>query len=173
MLRRIFTFFALLAMGSLDAVVAAAGAPSLARRPAELRDPAAQAVPQTAPAPATVPADPALVIQLQRLVEQADVANQSFSTALSGHVARVSAGKGAAVANEAWVVGQNAISALDSLRYESVASLAALDSLWADRMRSDALADVAALQPARSRLLAMVDAQNDQLDRLKAQLKAP
>lgn len=170
MIRRWTALLALFAMGSLDAAAAVAGAPSLARRPAELREREGQ---PAAPAAMVLPADPALDERVRQLVAGAQAADAAFGDALAADVARVAAGRATAISSEAWVVAQNAISALDSLRYETVAALAMLDSLHIARMQADALADLAVIDPARLRLLAMVDRQNDRLDQLKARLKVP
>ncbi len=172
MIRRLLAFLAFVTLGSLEAAAAAAGAPSLARRPAEMRDLRPAESPAATEA-TPVAADPALEDQVRRLAGGAATADAAFANALAGESPRVVAARGTAVSSEAWVVGQNAISHLDSLRDETVAALASLDSLRIERVNRGAVADVALIDPVRARLLAMVDAQNDRLDALKAQLKGP
>jgi len=176
MLRRLTAFLAaLFALGSVHAEAAAQrGAyPSLAKRPVETRD---RTVPPPAPI-APAPADEALVAQVDTLARQAAAADNAFQSQLVEGRSAVAAAGSAAPSSEAWVNAQQAISRLDSARYESVAALAGLDTLYVDRQDgADAArisADLAAIDPARARVLALVDAQNDALDALRRSLRQP
>lgn len=150
--------------------------PSLARRPVEQR---ASEAPPAPPAEEVVAAEaePELRRTIDGLVERA----RSGQAAFDGHVdaARkiVEAATGAAVSSEPWVAAQEAISTLESDRYDSVFALASLDTLYVERQdavaKGDARGGIDAIDSARAAVLAMVDRQNDLLDILKDRLAAP
>ena len=173
MLRRLAAFLALFALIPVSAESATRGFPSLAKRPIESRD-------RTAPAPVAVqPAaqDAELAAQVETLGRQAAEGDAAFQRDLAAGRGAVAAARGAAPSSEAWVSGQMAISALDSVRYDSVAALAGLDTLYV--VRQDATdgarvaADVATIDPVRARVASLVDAQNDALDALRTSLRQP
>jgi hypothetical protein len=146
--------------------------PSLARRPIESA-PVAQPAP---PMPVVAP-DPALDAQVAKLSAQAQSGQSAFDAryAVADKLAR--AASGAAVSSEAWVAAQQAISALESARNESVSALASLDTLYVER--NNLIADgkvqggAEAVDAARAAALAMVDSQNDRIDGLKGRLAQP
>jgi hypothetical protein len=178
MIRRLFAFLALVAIGPLDAQAATRGFPSLAKRSAEGGDRLTTPDPTPAPTPApTAASDPALVQTVADLAGKARTSEAAFRAELSKGQTVVTAAAGSAPVSEAWVAAQMAISAADSARYESVAALASLDTLHIDKQTGDdsarVPADIATIEPARMQVLAMVDAQNDALDGLRASLRQP
>jgi hypothetical protein len=176
MLRRFTAFLALFAVGALDAQVTARPYPSLSKRPVESRDRVAESSAAPAPvAPAAVDAE--LVKTIGDLQQKAEASNVAFESELAKGRKSIEKAGGAAPVSEAWVAAQVMITALDTARYDSVASLATLDTLHVERMNSGdtarVAADLATIDPTRSTVLAMVDAQNDTLDSLRRSLKAP
>ncbi len=174
MMRRAAAFLALFALGAVEAHAQTRSYPSLAKRPVENSDRLQE------PAPATVePAmpDASLVQTVISLAEKADAADAAFRNQIGLGRSSITAAIGAAPMSEPWVEAQMVISAADAARYESIASLAVLDTLHVARQDSDdsgrVAADMAAINPARARVLAMVDTQNDALDALRKDLKAP
>jgi hypothetical protein len=181
MMRRLIALL-LIALPSLaDTQAIARGYPSLSRRPVESRDRdaeiAAKAAAQQTQAARTATEDPALTAEVATLGQRASAASNAFDARLDAAQRAVAAGQGASIGSEAWVVAQQAISQLDSERYDSVAALASLDTLYAERSNASdpgrALADSTLIDGERRRVLAMVDGQNDRLDRLKAGLAQP
>lgn len=173
MLRRLFTFFALLAIGLFETQASARPFPSLVRRPAETRD---RVIPTPEPIKAA-PRDAQLVAQVADLTARAQQGAAAFTRDLPVRRAAVMAGLNADVGKEDWVVAQMAISALDEARYDSVLALASLDSLAVNRRNVDdparAMTDRATIDPARAQVVEMVDIQNDVLDQLRSGLKTP
>lgn len=172
MLRRFIAFIALFSMGSLEAQTPTRPFPSLAKRPVESRDRSVTVAPVEPAAP-----DPGLVEAVENLEAKATAGDVAFNQELSRSKQAVADANDAAPVSENWVVAQEAISALDAARYESVAALATLDTLHVDHMNNPdgarASADMATIDPARARVLAMVDAQNDALDALRGSLTQP
>lgn len=180
LMRRLATLLALLWLGGSDSLLAQVqgrGFPSLMRRPVESRDRDAEIAARAAQARAAVPGDEALAREVATLVTRARAAAAAFDSRVEDSRAVVEAGRGAAPGSENWVVAQEAVSALDSARYDCVTALAALDSLYAERASAEdparANADVAVVTAPRQDVLALVDAQNDRLDALKAVLAQP
>src|SRR3546814_913770 len=92
------------------------GYPSLARRPVE--SPPEEKV--VAPAEEAIPADPALVSEVEGLVQKARKASAIFDANVSGAQQKAAEAAGSAVSSEVWVAAQLAISTLESDRYDSV-----------------------------------------------------
>lgn len=166
--------------GLADTQAIARGYPSLTRRPVESRDRDAEITAKRVArqeAAQSAGEDPALAAEVTALGQKAMAASSAFDTRLDSSQRVVAAGRGAAIGSEAWVVAQQAISELDSERYESVAALASLDTLYVERSNAPdpgrAIADSATVDRERQRVLAMVDRQNDRLDALKADLARP
>ena len=181
MMRRLIALLLIALPGLADTQAIARGYPSLTRRPVESRDRdaeiAAKATAQQAETAQTASEDPALAAEVTTLGQKAMAASSAFDTRLDSSQRVVAAGRGAAIGSEAWVVAQQAISLLDSERYESVAALASLDTLYVERSNvpdpGRAVADSTTIDRERQRVLAMVDRQNDRLDALKADLARP
>lgn len=178
MFRRLTAFLALFAVGALDAPVTARPYPSLSKRPVESRDRLSEADVSTAPAPVQpAPADPALVKTIDDLQQKATASDAAFASELARGRKTIDKASGAPPVSEAWVDAQVVITALDTARYDSIASLATLDTLHVEHMNNGdgarVAADLATIDPARSTVLAMVDSQNDTLDKLRQSLKTP
>lgn len=182
MMRRLTALFALIWLGPVDAAVAQQrpAYPSLSRRPVESRNRDAEiAARASAQAQIAQPVaeDPALVAEITALGQRATAASNAFDARFGASQRSVATGRSAGVGSEAWVAAQQAISLLDSDRYDSVAALASLDTLYAERSNAPeatrAAADSATIDRERQRVLAMVDRQNDRLDALKADLAQP
>lgn len=180
-MRRLIALLLIALPGLADTQAIARGYPSLSRRPVESRDRdaeiAAKATAQQAQATRSASEDPALAAEVAALAARATAASGAFDTRLESSQRVVAAGRGAAIGSEAWVVAQQAISLLDSARYDSVAALASLDTLFVERSNAPdpgrAVTDSTTIDRERQRVLAMVDRQNDRLDALKADLARP
>lgn len=147
--------------------------PSLAKRPIEsARDGAA-----AAPVDPVVPEDPALAREIGGWLDKARAGAAAFDSHVAAAQALASAAAGAGISSEAWVDAQQAISALDGQRYDSVYALASLDTLYVERSnavaRGEARGGVDAIDAARGTALAIVDRQNDLLDEMKGRLAEP
>jgi len=147
--------------------------PSLAKRPIESRD--AEAA--NPPAVEAVADDPAVVTEVDGLMQRARAGAAAFDAAVGGTQERVGAAAGSAVSSEAWVAAQLAISNLESQRYDSVFALASLDTLYVSRLNAIAAGEVRGsaelIDRARTDALAIVDRQNDVLDGLRDRLATP
>lgn len=180
MLRRLATMIALLWAGSIESAHAQSQAqvqvrmrayPSLLRRPVESRDRDAEIAKALAEQPPAKPLDAAVLTELGKLNAQAMTAAQAFDRDYATSSRLVGTAQGTAVASESWVSAQEAISALDAGRYDSVIALAGLDTIYVQLL--DAGGDAAAVDGYRAPVLAMVDSQNDRLDSLRARLARP
>lgn len=146
--------------------------PSLAKRAVEGAPMASPSAP-----PVSAPADSALATELAKLTAQAEAGRNAFDERYVGAEKLARAASGAAISSEAWVSAQQAVSALESARNDSVSALASLDMLYVQRM--SAIADgkasggEAEIDSARAAALAIVDSQNDRIDALKARLAQP
>ncbi|MBB3981276.1 hypothetical protein GGR44_000923 [Sphingobium fontiphilum] len=146
--------------------------PSLAKRAVEgapTASPSAPAVP--------APADSALAAELARLTAQAQSGRDAFDGRYAGAERLARAASGSVISSEAWVSAQQAVSALESARNDSVSALASLDVLYVDRLSAiaegRASGGAAEIDSARAAALAIVDSQNDRIDALKARLAQP
>ena len=171
MLRRFASLLALVAFGSVDAHAATTmrAWPSLAKRPIE--DQRDGDLPQTESAP-PAPLDPALSPDAARLVAQGQQGVVAFDKVVSATQSAVSRAGSASVSSESWVQAQAQISALDSVRYDSVAALAGLDTLYVSTMGAGTPLGTALIRE-RETLATAVDRQNDALDRLRQSLRQP
>jgi len=151
--------------------VHARGYPSLLRRPVESRNRDAEIARVIAEQPVAKPVDAAVLAELGRLSGQAAAAEQGFERDFAASDRIVSSAGGAPVASEAWVSAQEAISALDAGRYDSVTALASLDSIYVAQLNAGG--DLAVVEGYRTPVLAMVDRQNDRLDSLRFRLARP
>ncbi|HEX7871443.1 MAG TPA: hypothetical protein VF475_00935 [Sphingobium sp.] len=171
MIRRLAALIALLLFGSIESVQAQRSYPTLARRPVESRDRDAEIVKAAVDRPAVPPLDTATVTELTRLGGQATTAGQGFDQDFAASDRLVAAAGNAAPASESWVVAQEAISALDARRFESVTALAGMDRIYVAQL--DKGGDSAAVEGYRAPVAAMVDRQNDRLDSLRGRLAQP
>jgi hypothetical protein len=147
--------------------------PSLAKRPIESRG----GVAANPPVVEAVADDPAVVKEVDGLMQRARAGAAAFDAAVGGTQERVSAAAGSVVSSEAWVAAQLAISNLESQRYDSVFALASLDTLYVSRLNAiaggEAQGSAEVIDRARSDALAIVDRQNDVLDGLRDRLANP
>lgn len=147
--------------------------PSLAKRPIESAHSGATAV----PAPLAVAEDSALAREIGGLLDKARAGAAAFDAHVVDAQARVRAAAGSGISSEAWVNAQQAISSLESDRYDSVYALASLDVLHVKRSNAIAAGEAQggadAIDAARRDVLAIVDRQNDLLDEMKGQLAEP
>jgi hypothetical protein len=105
-----------------------ADVPSLKPRPIEHRpilppDPASE--PQT-------PVTPALEQHLAKLVADATAGHEAFEKERSGNATVLEQARGAAEGSEAWIAGQQALSALDAARAQVRDAAGAIDTLRVD-----------------------------------------
>lgn len=174
MLRRLAALTALLWVGPIEsahAQVAGRGYPSLARRPVESRDRDAEIAKAIAEQPAATPLGGDVQSELARLAKQASAAGQAFDRDYAASDRAVTAAGNAPAASENWVVAQEAISALDAGRYDSITALASMDSIYVAQLNAGA--DTGAIDSLRAPVAAMVDRQNDRLDSLRFRLAKP
>jgi riboflavin biosynthesis pyrimidine reductase len=174
MLGRLTALFALLWFGSIESTQAQSRTyPSLLRRPVESRDRDAELAKAAAAHQAVAPKalDPAVLAELGRLNMRAMVGGTAFDRSVSESDRAVAAARGTAVASESWVTAQEALSALDASRFDSVIALAGIDTIYVDQLNSGG--DTSAVEGYRAPILAMVDRQNDRLDSLRSKLTLP
>lgn len=147
--------------------------PSLAKRPIE----SGGTVAAKAPTVEAVAEDPAVVKEVEGLVQRARAGAAAFDATVGGTQERVNVATGSAVSSERWVAAQLAISNLESQRYDSVFALASLDTLYVTRLNAvaggEARGSAEVIDRARSDALAIVDRQNDVLDGLRDRLVTP
>jgi hypothetical protein len=172
MIRRLAALTAVLLFGSIDSASAQPRSyPSLSRRAVEGRDRDAEIARTVAQAPVVKPLSDSVVNRLTRLGTQAATGGAAFDRSMPACDAAVAAAGRAAVASESWVVAQQAVSALDTDRFDSVAALAGMDSIYVEQLNDGG--DAAAVESYRAPVLAMVDRQNDRLDALRVRLTSP
>ena len=143
--------------------------PTLAKRAVESR--AAEAA--NPPAAEAGADDPAVVQEVEGLMQKARAGAAAFDAGVGGTQERVNAAAGSAVSSEAWVSAQAAISTLESGRYDSVFALASLDTLYVTRLNAGERGSADVVDRARTDALAIVDRQNDVLDGLRDRLAVP
>ncbi len=174
MLRRLATLFALLWFGSIESAHAEPRTyPSLSRRPVESRDRDAELVKAAAEQAQAAPQalSPVVATQLDRLSKQASVGGAAFDRDVSASDRAVATAGGAPATSESWVLAQQALSALDASRFDSIAALAGMDSIYVEQLNGGG--DATAVDGYRTPVLAMVDRQNDRLDSLRLRLSRP
>jgi hypothetical protein len=171
MLRRLATLAAFILFGSVEPGQAQRSYPSLAPRRIETRDRDAEIARAALNQPAIKPLDEAVTAQLTRLRTQATVAGQAFDQNFAASDRVVGAARDSAPTSEAWVVAQEAISALDARRFDSVTALAGMDSIYVDQLNQGG--DAGSVEGFRAPVAAMVDGQNDRLDSLRFRLSQP
>jgi hypothetical protein len=138
--------------------------PSLAKRPIETLD-LSEPVRQVAP---PAPADAALKTQIEALVARAQSGQAAFSALLPK--AESAASTAGADGSESWVAAQQLLSALESERAPSTSALSELDSLITTRLKAGNETGQAELQAADAQIAALVEAQQRDLDRIRARI---
>ncbi|MCE7795007.1 hypothetical protein LWE61_00395 [Sphingobium sufflavum] len=173
MLRRLTALLALLWFGSVESAHAQQRTyPSLSRRPVESRDRDAELAKAAEQVVAPRPLDAAVLAELGRLSTQATAGGSAFDRDVAQSDRAVAAAAGtASVSSEAWILAQQALSALDASRFDSVSALAGMDSIYVEQLNGGR--DVSAVEGYRAPVLAMVDRQNDRLDSLRFRLTRP
>lgn len=142
-------------------------APSLSPRPIE----GVLDAPVRAIAPVQSTSDSALATEIDALVGQAETAHSAFTARYPAAQEAVVAASGSAIESEAWIKAQLAVSALDSVRSETVRALGSLDGLLAGQAVTGAPSETEKLLEARERVTTLYAAQNDQYDPLNAALR--
>jgi hypothetical protein len=148
----------------LAACADAGAGPSLAKRPIESLD-LGEPVRQVAP---PVPADATLRARIAGIMEAAQSGQRAFAALLPKADSAASAA--GADGTESWVAAQQLLSALESERAPSTAALAELDALIATRLKDGNEAGLTELEAADSKIAALVDAQQADLDRIRARI---
>ena len=140
--------------------------PSLAPRPAEK----AYAEDSEERKPTPQPDDPALALEIDRLVAEAKAGADEFDSALPA--AETAAGRSGPAGSDSWIEAQQALSRLESARARTTAALADLDRLAVERAAAGTLgeADAQRLRVATAEIQALADSQADRLQRLGASL---
>jgi hypothetical protein len=136
--------------------------PSLAPRPAEK----AYAEDAEERKPTPQPDDPALAVEIDRLLAEARAGAALFDSALPA--AQAAAGAAGAAGSDAWIEAQQALSRLEAARARTTAALADLDRLGVERTSAGTLGegDAQRLRSATDEIQALTDAQADRLRRL-------
>jgi len=142
-------------------------APSLTPRPIE----GVLDAPVRAIAPVQSTDDPALAAEIDALVGQAETGNAAFVAGYSAAQNAVENAAGSSIESEAWIEAQLAVSALDSVRSETVRALGSLDGILARQALTGAPSETSRLLAARERVASLYEAQNAQYDPLNAILR--
>ncbi|HEX8573976.1 MAG TPA: hypothetical protein VF759_14625 [Allosphingosinicella sp.] len=143
--------------------------PSLAPRPAEK----AYADDADERKPTPQPDDPALVVEIDRLVAAARAGAAEFESALPA--AQSAAGSAGGARSDSWIEAQQALSRLEAARARTTAALADLDRLAVERAGAGTLgeSDAGRLRYATEQLQALADSQADRLRRIGESLSPP
>lgn len=150
----VLLILSILSAPTLSGCTQSVDAPSLLPRQAETADIDASA---PAPAPPT-PADATQLTQITKLLDQARQGEAAFEKALP------SATVNAPPQSEAWILAQNARSAVEVARGPTLDALSALDTAIGDAI--DKGQDTAALAVARTEVQAIYDRQSAKLESL-------
>lgn len=142
-------------------------APSLNPRPIE----GVLEAPVRSIAPVQSTSDSALAAEIDALVEQADAGQRAFTDGYSAARDAVQNAIGSTIESEAWIRAQLAVSALDSVRSETVRALGSLDGILAGQALTGAPSETEKLLEARERVAALYETQNAQYDPLNAALR--
>ncbi len=139
--------------------------PSLARRPIERVSGSLAAPP---PPAAPVSADPAVINQIDSLLERVRAADARFKLRESRVRQAIDAAKGAAKASERWSLAMIALADLDAARSEAMLALADIDAIYsAGRIEGEPASEAKAARDAAN---ALVAAQDKIIAGLQAQL---
>ena len=154
--------------------------PSLAKRPYELSPEQVEALANApidgagddglrdGPAP---PLPPATASAMNAAVADHQRANQAFTLELPSTRSAIAAAHGAPVGSEAWVVGQMALTRLDSARAPSIAALGALDTQYAQTVSALGVHNAGRIAFEREQMAEDVEEQNKIIAELGAQLR--
>jgi len=144
--------------------------PSLAPRPVESRSEEEE----SAPLPLPAPADAATAARIDALLADARRGEADFARLLPEAERAIGAARGKAADSEAWIAGQQMLSALDAARTPTAAAMTAIDSLYVDlAARATADASVGGLgeaDAARGEVESLYGAQVAHLSALQAAL---
>jgi hypothetical protein len=135
--------------------------PGLGPRPIEHRP----ILPPDAASEPDTPASPALTQRLATLVSDAKAGHAAFEKERTGVSGAVGRAKGAAEGSEAWIAGQEALSALDAARAKVRDAANAIDALRVDPAFAGA-ADRAAIDAAAAQVAALADGEAAAVDAL-------
>ncbi|WP_033074587.1 hypothetical protein [Sphingopyxis sp. MWB1] len=169
-MKRIFFPLSVAALGmTLSACVTSsqADAPSLGKRAVEGRLDVAVPQPVVAP-PGPLPND--LAGRLARWESDAVAAQRAFATERNAAATLVAQARGAAVASEAWVVAQQAISRMVAARAPLTGALADIDRLYVSRSIEEEIDGMPAIYALRERLVEMASGQEAVIAALAASL---
>ncbi len=152
-------------LGLLSACGPQVNAPSLAPRPVEKLP---IALPAEVSEPA-VPADPDLADRIAPLVAQAQAGDQAFARQRGATDAAVAKAAGAGQGSEAWIVAQQALSALDTARGPVRDAAASIDAMRAEPANAGS-GNRAAIDAAAATIEALDDAEAAAVAALSAKL---
>ena len=139
--------------------------PSLARRPIERVT--GSFIPPSPP-PAAIPVDPAVIRQLDSLLDRVRAADAKFHARKAAVSRTIAAAAGAAKASEAWSVAMIALADLDAARSEGMIALADIDAIYAaSRIGGEPASEAKAARDAANLL---VSAQDQAIAALQGQL---
>ncbi|HEX8241598.1 MAG TPA: hypothetical protein VF574_17815 [Allosphingosinicella sp.] len=140
--------------------------PSLAPRPAEK----AYADDAEERKPTPQPDDPALAVEIDRLLAEAKAGGAKFDSAFPA--AQAAAGRAGAAGSDSWIEAQQILSRLEAARARTTAAQADLDRLSVERTSAGTLGsgDAERLSRAAEEMQALADTQADRLQRLGASL---
>jgi predicted RNA polymerase sigma factor len=142
--------------------------PSLASRPIEgIMDQPMRAI---APVPST--ANPALLARITALVEDADAGEQAFQETLASAETAIANAAGSAPESEAWIVAQLHITALDSVRSDTIAALGELDAIQAEHAASGRPVETDRLYQARVYVAALFAIQAERYEAMRNRVSA-
>jgi hypothetical protein len=159
-MRSLFLFaFGALALAACSASLP--DVPTLGPRPIEHRP----ILPPDGASEPDMPASPALTRQLAKLVTDAKAGHAAFEKARTGVAGALGPAKGAAEGSEAWIAGQEALSALDAARAGVRDAASAIDALRVDPAFAGA-ADRAAIDGAAAQVAALADGEAAAVDAL-------
>ncbi len=151
---------------ALNACGNATNPPSLMPRAIEKRSDAVV----VKPIPATRPIAADLTTQLATLVEEARRGDEDFAKADATGARAIAGGRGAAQGSEAWLSGQQYLSALQVARQRTAAAQSALDSLAVAQVAATAddpgLGGLAEIQHAQQGVDAIVARQTARIEAL-------
>lgn len=160
---------------ALSAALALAGCgtaatpPSLAPRPIETRGDATDAA---RPVPAPRPLDAALAARIASILADATKGDAAFTKADTAGSAANSGAKNSLPGSELWVSREQARSALEAARQQTVTSLSEIDALVIAQAEATAndpsKGGLAELQAAQAVIEAMVNRQNARIEALAA-----
>ncbi|MFS0735959.1 hypothetical protein ABC347_02810 [Sphingomonas sp. 1P06PA] len=140
--------------------------PSLAPRPVE----ALADAPERTEAGPPAAADPALEAEVAMLAKTVSDAESAWTTAEREAAPAIARAQGVASGSDAWVAGQQALSALDAARAPMIAALSQLDGLRLARAQADTSVDTSTLDALWARTQAASEAQATRYAELSAML---